>query len=55
MLYPPRSRLIDFKDQLSVFQYEVKYRKRDNCSGGYLKLLKDGFQDSERSFEDKIL
>jgi hypothetical protein len=48
----PFEKPIDFKNDPLVVQYEVKYQKLGVCSGGYLKLLEDGFQTSGKEFSD---
>jgi hypothetical protein len=49
----PFEKAIDFKKDPLVIQYEVKYQQGGNCGGGYLKLLRDGFQSSGKEFDDK--
>jgi hypothetical protein len=49
----PFKKAIDFKTKPLVVQYEVKYQDGGNCGGGYLKLLRDGFQNSGTEFDDK--
>jgi len=49
----PFGKALDFKKEPLVVQYEVKYQQGGNCGGGYIKLLRDGFQSSGKEFDDK--